>query len=60
MYGLILENLGQYISNVYGEEKWEEVRRFAAIGHPTFSTHQVYPDSYMTRLTSKACKVCLL
>lgn len=42
---------------VYGEEKWEEIRRQAKIELPAFSTHQVYPDNYFWRLTNKACKI---
>ncbi|XP_067126780.1 soluble guanylate cyclase 88E-like isoform X2 [Centruroides vittatus] len=57
MYGLILENLSQYVSTTYGESKWEEIRRLAAVDHATFSTHHVYPDNYIPRLTCKACKV---
>lgn len=29
MYGLLLENLSEYIKTVYGDEKWEEVRKLA-------------------------------
>ncbi|XP_023220643.1 soluble guanylate cyclase 88E-like [Centruroides sculpturatus] len=57
MYGLILENLSQYISSIYGDDKWVEIRKLAKIDPPTFSTHQVYPDNYIPRLTSKACRV---
>ncbi|XP_013782230.1 soluble guanylate cyclase 88E-like, partial [Limulus polyphemus] len=57
MYGLILENLSQYIIVVYGEEKWEEIRKLAKVEHATFSTHKVYPDSYIPKLAGKASKV---
>lgn len=57
MYGLIVENWTQYITAVYGEEKWEEIRRMANIDHTTFNTHSVYPDNYIPRLTAKACNV---
>lgn len=57
MYGLILENLSQYIISVYGEDKWLEIRRLARVDQHTFSTHLVYPDSLIPKLTSKACKV---
>ncbi|KAG8193603.1 hypothetical protein JTE90_000236 [Oedothorax gibbosus] len=57
MYGLILENLSQYIISVYGEEKWIEIRKLAKVDHATFSTHHVYSDTLIPRLTSKACKV---
>ncbi|KAI8045755.1 hypothetical protein M5D96_001942 [Drosophila gunungcola] len=41
MYGLLLENLSEYIKSVYGEEKWEDIRRQAGIDSPSFSVHQV-------------------
>nr|ABJ17056.1 IP15689p [Drosophila melanogaster] len=45
MYGLLLENLSEYIKSVYGEEKWEDIRRQAGIDSPSFSVHQVYPEN---------------
>ncbi len=41
----------------YGTEKWEEIRKLANIGEPTFSVHKIYPDNYVPRITSKACEV---
>lgn len=57
MYGLIFENLRQYIIAVYGEDKWEEIRRQARVEHPSFSTHDIYPDSVILRIVGKGCKV---
>ncbi|XP_011301082.1 soluble guanylate cyclase 88E [Fopius arisanus] len=57
MYGLILENLAEYIRQVYGEEKWEEIRRQAAVDQPSFSVHQVYPENLIPRLAKKAIQV---
>ncbi|GAB6030014.1 hypothetical protein CHUAL_005705 [Chamberlinius hualienensis] len=57
MYGLLLENLAEYIRVAYGEEKWEEIRRLARVDQPTFSTHRVYPDNLIPRLAQKATKV---
>ncbi|KFM72111.1 Soluble guanylate cyclase 88E, partial [Stegodyphus mimosarum] len=51
MYGLILENLSQYVVSVYGDDKWEEIRKLANVRHGAFSTHQVYNDSMIPRLT---------
>jgi guanylate cyclase len=41
MYGLIISNFSVYLSNKYGEEAWENVRRLASIDTPTFAVHQV-------------------
>ncbi|KAH6935583.1 hypothetical protein HPB50_006879 [Hyalomma asiaticum] len=57
MYGLIFENLSQYVTSVYGAERWEEIRRRSRIDLATFSTHEVYPDNFVHKLVSKACKL---
>lgn len=57
MYGLILENLSEYIKQTYGEEKWEEIRKAAAVDQPSFSTHQVYPENLVPKLAKKAIQV---
>ncbi|KAJ3631454.1 hypothetical protein MTP99_012583 [Tenebrio molitor] len=57
MYGLILENMSEYIKQTYGEEKWEEIRRAAAVDQPSFSTHQVYPEGLIPRLSKKAVQI---
>ncbi|XP_031783423.1 uncharacterized protein LOC100121755 isoform X2 [Nasonia vitripennis] len=54
MYGLILENMAEYIRQVYGEDRWEEIRRQAAVEQPSFSVHQVYPENLIPRLAKKA------
>ncbi|KAJ8976836.1 hypothetical protein NQ317_011832 [Molorchus minor] len=53
MYGLIIENMSEYIKQTYGEDKWEEIRRAAAVDQPSFSTHQVYPEQLLPRLSKK-------
>lgn len=57
MYGLVLENLAEYIKQVYGEDRWEEIRRLAAVEQPSFSVHQVYPENLIPRLAKKAIQV---
>ncbi|XP_076390600.1 guanylyl cyclase at 88E isoform X4 [Megachile rotundata] len=57
MYGLILENLSEYIRQIYGEDRWEEIRRQAAVDQPSFSVHQVYPENLIPRLAKKAIQV---
>lgn len=59
MYGLLLENLSEFIKTVYGEEKWEDIRRQAGVDAPTFSVHQVYPENLLQKLAKKAQQVCL-
>lgn len=57
MYGLLLENLSEYIKSVYGEDKWEDIRRQAGLDSPSFSVHQVYPENLLNKLTKKAQQV---
>ncbi|XP_020293807.1 soluble guanylate cyclase 88E [Pseudomyrmex gracilis] len=57
MYGLILENLAEYIRQVYGEDRWEEIRRQASVDQPSFSVHQVYPENLIPRLAKKAIQI---
>lgn len=57
MYGLLLENLAEYIKIKYGEEKWDDIRRQAGIDAPSFSVHQVYPENLLNKLAKKAQQV---
>ncbi|XP_060530622.1 soluble guanylate cyclase 88E [Cylas formicarius] len=57
MYGLIIENMAEYIKQTYGEDKWEEIRRAAQVDQPSFSTHQVYPEGLIPRLSKKAVQI---
>lgn len=57
MYGLLLENLAEYIKEAYGEEIWEEIRKAANVQQPSFSVHQVFPETLIPRLASTATKV---
>ncbi|KAG8234468.1 hypothetical protein J437_LFUL015110, partial [Ladona fulva] len=57
MYGLLLENLSEFIKAVYGEEQWEEVRRRASVDQPSFSVHQVYSETLIPKLAKKAMEV---
>jgi hypothetical protein len=60
MYGLILENMSEYIRQMYGEDRWEEIRRQAAVDQPSFSVHQVYPENLIPRLAKKAIQVPMI
>ncbi|XP_049880549.1 soluble guanylate cyclase 88E [Pectinophora gossypiella] len=57
MYGLLLENMAEYIRQTYGEERWEDIRRQAGVEQPSFSVHQVYPENMIARLAKKAQEV---
>ncbi|CAK1541026.1 unnamed protein product [Leptosia nina] len=57
MYGLLLENMAEYIRQTYGEERWEDIRRQAGVEQPSFSVHQVYPENLIARLAKTAQEV---
>lgn len=57
MYGLLLENLAEYVKVNYGEDKWDDIRRQAGIDAPSFSVHQVYPENLLMKLAKKAMQV---
>ncbi|XP_054261820.1 soluble guanylate cyclase 88E-like [Macrosteles quadrilineatus] len=57
MYGLLLENMSEFIKQVYGEDRWEEIRRLAQVDSPSFSVHQVYPETLIPKLAKKAIQV---
>lgn len=60
MYGLLLENMSEYIKQVYGEDRWEEIRRQAQVDQPSFSVHQVYPENLIPKLAKKAIQVSVM
>lgn len=57
MYGLLLENLAEYVKSVYGEEKWEEIRQEAGISSPSFGTHTDFDESLLIFLAETAQEV---
>ncbi|KAG5680710.1 hypothetical protein PVAND_010201 [Polypedilum vanderplanki] len=54
MYGLLLENLAEYVKAYYGDEKWDEVRRQAGISSTSFSVHEDYDEDLLNRLAATA------
>lgn len=60
MYGLLLENLSEYIKSVYGEEKWDDIRRQTGISSPSFGVHDDYDENLLNTLAGKAQEVSLL
>lgn len=57
MYGLLLENLSEYVKTVFGEEKWEEIRKQAGISSPSFGVHDDYDEDLLNRLAGIAQQV---
>ncbi|XP_062716548.1 soluble guanylate cyclase 88E [Aedes albopictus] len=57
MYGLLLENLSEYVKSVYGEEKWEDIRKQTGISSPSFSVHDDYDENLLNQLATKAQEI---
>lgn len=57
MYGLLLENLSEYVKTVFGDEKWEEIRRQAGISSPSFGVHDDYDENLLNHLATTAQQV---
>lgn len=57
MYGILLENLAEFIRDRWGSGKWESVRRHAGVDTVAFSTHHVYSETLLQRLSKSACLV---
>lgn len=60
MYGLLLENLAEYVKTVYGDEKWDEIRRQVGIVSPSFGVHDDYDENLLMKLASVAQHVSYL
>uniref|UniRef100_A0A182PKI3 guanylate cyclase n=1 Tax=Anopheles epiroticus TaxID=199890 RepID=A0A182PKI3_9DIPT len=57
MYGLLLENLSEYVKAVYGEDKWDDIRRQTGISSPSFSVHDDYDENLLNILATKAQEI---
>lgn len=57
MYGLLLENLSEYVKTVFGDEKWDEIRRAAGISSPSFGVHDDYDENLLNNLAKTAQQV---
>lgn len=59
MYGLLLENLAEYVKTRFGDEKWDEIRRQVGISSPSFGVHDDYDEDLLMKLASAAQHVSL-
>ncbi|XP_014227666.1 soluble guanylate cyclase 88E-like [Trichogramma pretiosum] len=57
MYGIIIENVAEYVRHTYSEETWEEVLKVAGMTYMYFNVNQVYPERMMPKLTNAAMQV---
>lgn len=57
MYGLLLENLSEYVKIKFGEAKWDEIRKQAGISAPSFGVHEDYDEELLNHLATTAQRV---
>ncbi|XP_013410654.1 soluble guanylate cyclase 88E [Lingula anatina] len=50
MYGLLLENIFDYLKQTYGNNVADEIRKRANISQSNFVTHQVYSETLIPRV----------
>lgn len=60
MYGLLLENLAEYVKTVFGDEKWDEIRRKADIATISFGVHDDYDENLLMKIASIAQEVSIV
>jgi len=54
MYGLLIASVCSYITEKYGEDKWEEIRKRANLGTVAFATHERYSERIIPDIASAA------
>ena len=50
MYGLLIQNIVDYIKLTHGDAAWEEIRARTGIPHHTFVTHKKYSETVIPRI----------
>lgn len=57
MYGLLIGSVSNYIKDTYGEDKWNEIRKRANIGHCDFATHERYSERIIPDIAHAASAI---
>jgi len=57
MYGLILENMGEYIKKTFGPGKWKEIREKVNIEEDTFGINEVFEEGKAIKMGKTAMKL---
>lgn len=45
MYGLILENIADYVRKQHGAQVWQEVQYVAGLNEGAFDAHDIFDES---------------
>ena len=57
MYGMLLESVQYFITEKFGEAKWNEIRERAGICDHMFITHKRYSESFMMKIADAAAEI---
>ena len=57
MYGLLLQNLAEYVIKVYGDKKWKEIKDSLKIEQDDFDMGDTFPESQLIKMGKKALQV---
>ncbi|XP_023325301.1 soluble guanylate cyclase 88E isoform X2 [Eurytemora carolleeae] len=57
MYGLILQNMVEYIRNSYGEKQWKEIKTKLDLAEDDFGISEQFPEGQISKMGKAAMKV---
>ena len=57
MYGMLLESVQYFLTEKFGEAKWNEIRERAGICDHMFITHKRYSESFMKKIADSAAEI---
>ncbi|XP_059085656.1 soluble guanylate cyclase 88E-like isoform X1 [Tigriopus californicus] len=57
MYGLLLQNMAEYIIKVYGDKQWQEIKTSLKIDRNEFATGDTFPEGQLIKMGKKALQV---
>ena len=57
MYGLILQNMAEYIQNKHGDNMWKKVKEQLNLEVDAFPAGETYPESQVGKMGKTAMKI---
>jgi len=57
MYGLIIQNMVEYIRKSYGEGKWKEIKGKMEMTDDNFGISEIFPEGQVTKIGKTAMKI---
>jgi len=57
MYGIIIQNMVEYIRKSFGDDKWKEVKKKMELTEDNFGVADVFPEGQATKIGKAAMKI---